>query len=548
MAGYEPHEFGAEGSVDLRVFEGDSPCDDLAARVGLALSFAATGFLPVDPRLNLGPLAFEIGELVIPMSGASHLISELRFSCCEHGYVLPRTGAIITNGITKCALIHRKRCVRPTGQGGGGSYGMASYRFSATVISRKTGRSALACAAYRAASRLHDERHGEVHDYTRKRGCEHAEIIAPEHAPEWVTDRERLWNEVEAAEKRKDAQLAREVQLSLPHELTAAQRLELVQSFVREEFVSRGMVADIAIHAPGREGDDRNHHAHVMLSMREIDADGFGKKAREWNDRGQLEHWREAWAEHQNRTLERHGHEARVDHRSLEDQGIDREPQQHMGPTASAMEQFGKASRIGEENREIERRNQERAELHRQAVETKLAAERDRQVFEMKVAYRQAHMDSRHLFERIDFEREQHRERYELERDLAETYGDHRKVLEAENQAIERRLERGGIWGAVRGVLGLDSRDERALARNRATLESIAQREAEARSRLAREHQAETAAFERSQGLEKDYQLDRIAELRRQKEERVQASEAEPVNDNVREGPQRSTRGPGLER
>ena len=110
-----------------------------------------------------------------------------------------------------------------------------------------------------------------------------------------------MWNAVEAIEKRKDAQLAREVQLALPHELPPRDRLELVRGFVQEEFVSKGMIADIALHAPGKEGDTRNHHAHIMLTMREVTEEGFGKKNRDWNNKGLLEHWRERWAEHQNK-------------------------------------------------------------------------------------------------------------------------------------------------------------------------------------------------------------------------------------------------------
>ena len=160
---------------------------------------------------------------------------------------------------------------------------MADYRFSAQVISRAKGQSSVASAAYRSASRMVDERTGQIHDYTRKGGLVHSEILAPDSTPEWMLDRSQLWNAVEAVERRSDAQLAREVQLSLPHELAPDQRRELVLGFVQEQFVDRGMIADIAIHEPGKNGDQRNHHAHVMLSMRELTGEGFGKKNREWN-------------------------------------------------------------------------------------------------------------------------------------------------------------------------------------------------------------------------------------------------------------------------
>jgi hypothetical protein len=230
---------------------------------------------------------------------------------------------------------------------------MAIFRFSAIVIKRSEGRSATAAAAYRAGMEIIDARTGETFDYTRKAGILHTAILAPDHAPAWMRDRAELWNGVEQAEKRKDAQLAREVQVALPHELTTAQQIALAREYVDTEFVGLGMVADLAIHAPDREGDQRNAHAHIMLTMREIDGDGFGQKAREWNAKPQLEHWREAWAAHVNRALKREGHEARIDHRTLEAQGTDREPSVHIGPNAMEMERRGISTGRGDHNREI---------------------------------------------------------------------------------------------------------------------------------------------------------------------------------------------------
>ena len=129
---------------------------------------------------------------------------------------------------------------------------MADYRFSAQAISRGKGQSSVASAAYRSASRLVDERTGEIHDYTRKQGVIHSEVLTPANTPEWMADRTQLWNAVEAVETRKNSQLAREIQLSLPHELTHDQRRELVRDFVQEQFVDRGMSADINIHLPDR--------------------------------------------------------------------------------------------------------------------------------------------------------------------------------------------------------------------------------------------------------------------------------------------------------
>jgi hypothetical protein len=255
---------------------------------------------------------------------------------------------------------------------------LALYRFSAEIIGRGKGYSATAAAAYRAGERIEDERTGAVHDYRRREGVLHAEILAPEGAPAWARDRAKLWNAVEQAERRRDAQLSRQLILALPHELTDAQRKELVRDFVQREFVNRGMVADIALHAPDREGDARNHHAHVMLTMRRFDGERFGNKERGWNDDGALRGWRYQWAQFQNRALERAGQQARVDHRSYADQGIDREPTQHLGKWAHRMEKAGKPSRIGEQNRQVQARNAERAQREHQFKVISLEAEREK--------------------------------------------------------------------------------------------------------------------------------------------------------------------------
>jgi len=200
---------------------------------------------------------------------------------------------------------------------------MAIYHLRATMISRSQGRSATAAAAYRVAERIEDRRTGLTFDYAARGGVDHTEILAPDHAPNWVFDRSELWNRVEESETRKNSQVAREVRVALPDELTHAQRVALVRDYAQAQFVDRGMVADIALHAPGREGDERNHHAHILLTTREIDAEGsvpgggFTTKNRDWNKVEVLEGWREAWARDSNAALERAGIEDRVDHRTL---------------------------------------------------------------------------------------------------------------------------------------------------------------------------------------------------------------------------------------
>ncbi len=272
------------------------------------------------------------------------------------------------------------------------------------IVKRSDGRSSVAFAAYRAAELLHDERIDHTHDYTRKSGVVLTEILAPQDATDWAKDRQKLWNEVEKAAKRKDAQLAREFMLPLPHELSNEERIALVRDFVNDTFVSKGMIADIAIHLPDRNGDQRNHHAHITCTMRHISAAGFGKQAREWNDdfagvkklyalkkSGKLEEakqfeaelrknrpiydWREKWAKKINLHLKRAGFDHRIDHRSWSEQDIDREAEKHMGVEATHLERQGEQTRAGDERRAIQERNAELEHIQQRYIETSHALE-----------------------------------------------------------------------------------------------------------------------------------------------------------------------------
>lgn len=264
---------------------------------------------------------------------------------------------------------------------------MASYHFEAQIIGRSDGRSAIAAAAYRACEKLIDPETGQVQDYTRKSGHVSSFILAPDVAPAWALDRQQLWSAVQAKENRKNSQLCRELNLALPHELTPKQSEDMLREWIAHELVSLGMVADVAIHDPrpghGRlrqedESDDphdpevaaddqpKNRHAHVMLTMRELDnarPDGWAKgKARNWNDPALLVQWRLSWADVQNRYLERYGHPARVDGRSLEAQRdeaeargdeiaalvLSRPPEPRLGLTAGALEAKGIATERGQ--------------------------------------------------------------------------------------------------------------------------------------------------------------------------------------------------------
>ena len=237
---------------------------------------------------------------------------------------------------------------------------MAIYHFSAKVISRANGSSAVASAAYRSAERLHDDRLDRDHDFTNKSGVVHSEVMLPDGTPERLGDRSTLWNEVEATELRKDAQLSREIEFAIPRELNQQQGIDLARDFVQAEFVDRGMIADVNLHWDIGADGMAKPHAHVMLTMRSVDEDGFGAKVRDWNKTEMVEQWRERWADHVNERLAELDIDARIDHRSLADQGIDLEPQNKIGPAASRMADHGlEAERIAEHS-EIARRNGEK--------------------------------------------------------------------------------------------------------------------------------------------------------------------------------------------
>lgn len=246
---------------------------------------------------------------------------------------------------------------------------MAIFHLSMKAISRSDGRSAVAAAAYRSATMIECEREGVVHDYQRRRGVSHSEIIVPAHAT-WAQDRSALWNAAEFAEKRVNSTVAREYEVALPAELSAQERIDLVRAFGEVLAERYGVAVDFAIHAPNRAGDQRNWHAHVMTSTRVATADGFGAKTRILDDRktGPLEvtQLRETWADLANERLAQAQSAERIDHRSLADQRaeqlaqaeafeaagqlpeaiaanmkaavLDRAPQAHVGVAATAME------------------------------------------------------------------------------------------------------------------------------------------------------------------------------------------------------------------
>ena len=414
---------------------------------------------------------------------------------------------------------------------------MAQYRLSVNVIGRSSGRSATGAAAYRSGERLVDERTGIIHDYTRKEGVLHTEILAPDNAPDWMQDRAQLWNAVEAAERRKDAQLCREIQLSLPHELTRDQQISLVRRYVQDQHVSQGMIADVAIHAPSPHelASQLNYHAHVLLSMRELTGEGFGQKAREWNDKQLLENWREQWAIYQNRELQRHGHSARVDHRSLEDQGIDREPQFHLGPSASEIERSGRQSRIGDENRAVDRRNGLRADLVQAGnlIDAKLAFEKRK--FEAWAEKKRGQLEVDEKRRVTQYQLGLTVRMKALDEAIKAEFGDTKQHLTAEHDEVASNLASTGWRKFIRDITFTTRRDRQELERLERELEQTRQAEELKRQQVLEQEQRKRGQLKQHEQAKKENLEKGIQKAR----ERREATEWSPLPSSTQKPLQR---------
>ncbi len=266
---------------------------------------------------------------------------------------------------------------------------MAIYHLCIKIISRGKGKSAVVASAYRSGEKIKNEYDGIVHDFTRKGGIAHTEIILPQNAPQEFSDRGTLWNSVEKIEKSKNSQLAREIEIALPKELSREKQINLVREYVKENFVKVGMCADIALHDKG----DGNPHAHILLTMRPLNEDKtWGAKSKkeyildengekvklkngnyktkkintvDWNEQDKAEHWRRAWADITNKYLEENSIQEKVDHRSYQRQGIEQIPTIHLGVSATQMEKKGIATDRGNINREIKHQNMILREISR---------------------------------------------------------------------------------------------------------------------------------------------------------------------------------------
>ena len=297
---------------------------------------------------------------------------------------------------------------------------MAVYHFSAKTVSRSAGRSSTAAAAYRAAERIVDERTGEIHDYTRKGGVVASEVILPGGG---TMERAALWNKVEAHHKRGDATVAREFVVALPAELDPTQRQDLARSYARELADRYRVAVDVNVHAPGKDGDQRNHHAHILLSACYASTAGaLGKKAVELDPihcqrhglANVVEVERERWERLANQALEKAGQEARIDHRSLEAQGIyDRAPTVHLGPDATAIKRRGGVSEI--EERAMAQAAEFMADMQAR-VALQRAAERD--VAELEAQLAAAQWEARPVSERLAEVRQEQERLLQVRRDL----------------------------------------------------------------------------------------------------------------------------------
>ena len=331
----------------------------------------------LSPHRELSPRS---DMAALPQQGAAPLAPLTRLSLHTHKNSIPAFGVC-----TIFAGFHFIREVIP----------IAIYHCNISIVSRGKGKSAVAAAAYRSGEKLTNEWDGMTHDYTRKRGVVHTEILLPPHAPPSFSDRSTLWNSVELYEKAGNAQLAREIDAALPIELSREEQIRLVREYCSSQFVSRGMCVDFAIH----DTDSGNPHCHIMLTMRPLDERGaWAAKSRKeydldengerirlpngrykthkvdltgWNDKGNALLWRKAWADISNRFLERSGSPQRIDHRSNAERGIDEIPTVHMGVAACQMEKKGITTEKGELNRNIQKANRLIREIRAQVCKLK---------------------------------------------------------------------------------------------------------------------------------------------------------------------------------
>lgn len=409
---------------------------------------------------------------------------------------------------------------------------MAIFHLSVKAVQRSKGRSAVAAAAYRSGEKMLDERQKLEHDYTRKQGIEHTEIITPTGE---AVSREQLWNFAEAAENRKDGTTAKEYELALPSELTAGERQELAAEFGKYLAERHGCAVDIAIHAPHRQGAGENHHAHILTTTRIFEHGALGAKCdKELSDRDrkkkglegrkvEVSHARETWAALVNSALERGGHEARVDHRTLEAQGVDRIAQIHMGVAATAMERRGIQTERGDINRAIASVSRLKAEIAQLEQEPPRAQEN-----QAEKPSRDSHQE---LLERLGVSTLSSKEVGEktnaARSDLAkhiEAQGKWQNILEKNEQALAKQ---GKITRWLEGKL-FDNAPAERVAQAQEALKTLGEGIEGLKTKIAELDKAE-AILQHREAVERQKQVE---EQRRQEQEKGQAFERRIENAN----------------
>lgn len=406
---------------------------------------------------------------------------------------------------------------------------MAIYHLSVKPVSRGGGRSATAAAAYRSAELVHDLTTDEVFDYTRKQGVEHREILLPTRCAgqeiHWARDRQQLWNAAEQAENRSNSRVAREYELALPEEMTHAQRLALTRDFSQHLADRYGVAVDIAIHAPHRHGDQRNHHAHLLTTTRTIEPEGLGAKSEiEWSDtnrqkaglvlaKDEITLIRARWAELANEHLQEHSLEARIDHRSLAHQGLERQPTHHLGPAVSGMQRRGLETQV-----ELRIRQEQRLAM-------------------------QQRLENAAELGRIE------RERQHVQESVLDLSGD----LAGAKRARELTLEYGGPGDRLRqrveqraDELQLEWGAERGLGQAHALAHPAPQGEQNLEQRLRHQIEQRAALLTGAWTLESRITLD-IGAPTRERERKLALEQKLQHEQGAAPAPERHLRGPGLD-
>ncbi|MEQ8694298.1 MAG: MobQ family relaxase [Gammaproteobacteria bacterium] len=424
---------------------------------------------------------------------------------------------------------------------------MALYRLETQPIQRSLGRTATAAAAYRAGERIVDERTGLEFDYRARThdangnplpandsAIRHLEILAPENTPADLRDRAALWNAAEMAENRKDARTARELLFALPHELGHEQRVNLLRRFVQEQCVDRfGVIADIAVHAPDRQGDGRNHHAHVLLTTRAATEEGLSrKKVREMDKTAELEHWREQWADYQNLEFARLGMDITVSHLSNEAQGIMRQPGIHMGRAATAQHRAKNQdrfpsydrgeSRAAAANDQIDARNKALSPLEAKLQEELKVIDATKRFYE-KQKLNQWKAQQR---QKLQIDEQRQKEAFEadlqqriavIEDGLEAEFAERKTGLARNHEIATKRMEAKGWWKVLRDITRISARDRRIIRESEEEGRRIALAEEKRRQQEISGNEGRRAQFKAAQEAKAAQEQERLqkAEQRR---------------------------------